>query len=99
MGTADLEDILNYFGENLKTKDFNLKIGKKTILEIISRKIDIFENFKEDIKTKWEYFKHINKSKNNSYLIFLYHNFNDFFRFFLHARMVRGFRLRAIKAT
>ena len=83
MCTTELEDIINYFGERIQIEDFNLKLGKKTILEIISRKIDIFENFKEDIKSKWEYFKHNSKINNKSYLIFLYYNFNDFFRSFL----------------
>ncbi len=83
MDSTELEEILNYFRESFKGRVFNITTGKEIIYNILSRKNALFEEFKEEIKNKWENYSHGNKRENKSYLNFLYRNFNNFFEFFL----------------
>ena len=85
MAIEDLQDILNFIEERAIGKSPNYKTETNIFIEILERKKDQFEQFKKDIKAKWNDFKLKNQKKvlKKTYTTFFYENFHDFFKYFV----------------
>ncbi|MCK4687365.1 MAG: hypothetical protein KAT66_04500 [Candidatus Lokiarchaeota archaeon] len=85
MAIEDLQDILNFIEERAIGKSPNYKTETNIFIEILERKKDQFEQFKKDIKVKWNDFKLKNQKKvlKKTYTTFFYENFHDFFKYFV----------------
>jgi len=85
MAIEDLQDILNFIEERAIGKSSNYKTETNIFIEILERKKDQFEQFKKDIKAKWNDFKLKNQKKvlKKTYTTFFYENFHDFFKYFV----------------
>ncbi len=85
MAIEDLQDILNFIEERAIGKSPNYKTETNIFIEILERKKDQFEQFKKDIKVKWNDFKLKNQKKvlKKTYTTFFYENFHDFFKYFI----------------
>ncbi len=80
---------LKYIIENLQKKgnylEFNIKNFDSVLFEVLENKGSIFEEFKSDIRVKWEAFEKKNKSRviKKTFTSFFYENFQDLFSYFM----------------
>ncbi len=84
--SKDLPDILNFLSEKIKAQSLNFKSQKIAYFRILERKLNIYREFRSDIKKKWKTFKIKNQSRiiKKEFSAFLYDNFPDFFKFFIN---------------
>ena len=79
-----MQEILAFIEGRVKGKRPDYKMETNVFYEILQNKDDKFEDFRKDIKKKWEVFKSKTQNKviKRTYTGFLYENFDRFFQFF-----------------
>lgn len=92
---------LRYIVENLQKKANEQELSITTInsvlFEILIKKGTKFEDFKKDIRLKWEAFVEKNNDRiiKKTFTLFFYKNFHDLFKYFLHVFF--GFNEQSLK--
>lgn len=80
---------LKYIVENLQNRanaqDFSINTINNVLFEILEKNHTKYEDFKNDIKLKWEVFKKKNQNRviHKTFTTFFYNNFNELFSYFL----------------
>ncbi len=85
MAYKELREILDFLEDRVKGQGLDLKLETNLFFEILDRKKNEFEEFREEIKSKWTDFSEKNKKRvlKKTFTTFFYNNFHDFFKFFL----------------
>jgi hypothetical protein len=81
----ELPDIINLLSEVFKDEIFNLKMHKKVYFQILEEKQDIFEDYINQIRSKWLMFKERNEKNliKKTYTTFLNSEFHGLFKEYL----------------
>ncbi|MFX1417837.1 MAG: hypothetical protein ACFE9N_02830 [Promethearchaeota archaeon] len=81
---------LKYIVKNLLNRenfrDFSIKTINNALFEILEKNHAKYENFKNNIRLKWEAFEKKNQNRliKKTFTLFFYENFQEFFSYFLH---------------
>jgi len=80
-----LKEILDNLEGVINKEYFSLKKVNNVFLQILEKEQDKYDDFKENIKSKWDLFtaKNQNRIIKKTYTTFFYENFHEFFKFFL----------------
>ena len=86
MVKIELPEILDFLKERFNRKEFNLKLEINIFSEILNKKKEEYEEFKKEIKLKWDDFNRKNEERiiKKTFTTFFYNNFHDFFKFFIY---------------
>lgn len=85
MAYKELKYIIENLQERVSTLDFNIKNFNIVLFEVLENKSPLFEEFKKDIRLRWEAFEKKNKNRviKKTFTSFFYENFHDLFSYFI----------------
>ncbi|MFX1571935.1 MAG: hypothetical protein ACFFB0_04250 [Promethearchaeota archaeon] len=86
MVNIELSEILDFLKKQINGKEFNLKLEMNIFSEILNKKKEEYEEFKKEIKLKWNEFNCKNEERilKKTFTTFFYNNFPYFFKFFMN---------------
>ncbi|MFX1259876.1 MAG: hypothetical protein ACFFAN_18660, partial [Promethearchaeota archaeon] len=84
MVNTELREILDFLKERVDGKEFNVNFEINVFSEILNKKKEEYEQFKKEIKLKWDEFNHKNEKRiiKKTFTTFFYNNFHELFKFF-----------------
>ena len=82
MAHQELQDILEILQGKIKEEDYSLKVVGNVFLEILKKNKEKYEEFKQNITTKWEKHKQDNQNRKikKTFTFFFYTHFHDFLK-------------------
>jgi len=82
----ELKYIFKNLQERVNKQDFSIKSVNRLLFEILEKNNAKFEEFKNDIRLKWEEFEKKNRNRviKKTFTSFFYENFHELFSYFLN---------------
>ena len=86
MAYKELKYIFKNLQERVNKQDFSIKSVNRLLFEILEKNNAKFEEFKNDIRLKWEEFEKKNRNRviKKTFTSFFYENFHELFSYFLN---------------
>ncbi len=86
MAYKELKYIFKNLQERVNKQDFSIKSVNRLLFEILEKNNAKFEEFKNDIRLKWEEFEKKNRNRviKKTFTTFFYKNFHELFSYFLN---------------
>lgn len=97
MAYKELKYIIKNLQDRVNKQDFSIKSVNRLLFEILEKNSTKFEEFKNDIRLKWEEFEKKNRNRviKKTFTSFFYENFHELFSYFLN--MFFGFDKNSLK--
>ena len=99
MAYKELKYIIENLQERANTLDFDIKNFNIVLFEVLENKGTLFEEFKKDIRLRWEAFEKKNKNRviKKTFTSFFYENFHDLFSYFIEVFF--GFKKKSLNLS
>ncbi len=97
MAYKELKYLFKNLQERVNKQDFSIKSVNRLLFEILEKNNTKFEEFKNDIRLKWEEFEKKNRNRviKKTFTSFFYETFHELFSYFLN--MFFGFDKNSLK--